>query len=166
MNSIAVDVVWHFKLNQQQFSVASSKPKQSLKQIIVYSVCVYIKYGNTIALPQSTIAVAPKGDVFFFFEEINSNLCLMCSECCCGCCCAEPLQQLPCQDIQLMELHAEKKITITQQPMRSNSPYSELSLAVRPYSWPCENDENYNVDDYETRTPNMWRAWWLKSASE
>ncbi|KAH8305358.1 hypothetical protein KR044_009212 [Drosophila immigrans] len=101
--------------------------------------------------------------------EIFTDCCLlMCLECCCGCCGAKashaPSRQLPCQDIQLMELHGEKKITITQQPVRGNNAYNPCS--VRPYSWNCEDDENCNVEDGETRTPTMWRAWWLKSGSE
>ncbi|KAH8386437.1 hypothetical protein KR093_000574 [Drosophila rubida] len=114
--------------------------------------------------------VAIKDEIEVFADCVG---CLMCFECCCGCCLANPShansRQLPCQDIQLMDLHADKMITITQQPMRGNSAYnpcSGLSLAVRPYSWNCEDDEHYNVDDYETRTPTMWRAWWLKSVSE
>ncbi|KAM8721402.1 hypothetical protein ACLKA7_007297 [Drosophila subpalustris] len=96
----------------------------------------------------------------------------MCLEICCN------NSQLQCQDIQLQELHTEKMITITQQPINnsnnnnSNSnnnnnitynPCLRLSLAGRPYSWNCEDDDQYNVDDFETRTPTLWHAWWLKS---
>ncbi|XP_023174601.2 uncharacterized protein LOC111601959 [Drosophila hydei] len=89
--------------------------------------------------------------------------------CCCYCCSASTLptsSQHQCQELQLKEL------TITAQPHNSSSHNlsSNASLAERPNiigSWSCDEElEHYNVDDFETRTPTMWRAWWLHGASE
>ncbi|XP_030567020.1 uncharacterized protein LOC115767032 [Drosophila novamexicana] len=101
-------------------------------------------------------------------------MCLKICRCCC--CCygssSPAASQQQCQELQLKDLTPELMITITTQPHNNSSHNlsSNASLAERPNilgSWSCDEEiEQYNVDDYESRTPTMWRAWWLQGASE
>ncbi|XP_017054536.1 uncharacterized protein LOC108097030 [Drosophila ficusphila] len=119
-------------------------------------------------------------------------MCLILSLGCCGCSSPKPChkqkqkqkqtQEQICQqqtsnhhsdNIQLNETPAppspSSQVTTSQPSLPSMSP----SLMALPHriatsstlsSWAGE-EELYNVDDYEDRTPTRWTAWWLKGAS-
>ncbi|XP_037726744.1 uncharacterized protein LOC119557838 [Drosophila subpulchrella] len=70
-------------------------------------------------------------------------------------------------DIQLNELSSACQVTTSQPSLSSLSP----SLMALPHrittsstlsSWAGE-EELYDMEDYEDRTPSRWNAWWLTS---
>ncbi|EDV32615.2 uncharacterized protein Dana_GF22109 [Drosophila ananassae] len=118
-------------------------------------------------------------------------MCLLLSFGCCGCSSPKPTpkkkrskqskdnkptEHYYSTDIQMQEFtRSEYQLTGDQMPNGSlaSLPSMSPSLMALPHriptsttlsSWACE-EELYDMDEYEERTPTKWTAWWLQGAS-